>query len=37
MFVLQAAKPGQEVQVTYLRNGKRETVTATFGAPRSRK
>jgi S1-C subfamily serine protease len=37
MFVLQAAKPGVEVQVTYLRNGKRETVTATYGAPRSRK
>lgn len=37
MFVLQAAKPGQQVQVTFLRDGKRETVTATFGAPRSRK
>jgi Tol biopolymer transport system component len=37
MYVLQAAKPGTEVPILYLRNGKRETVTATYGAPRSRK
>jgi S1-C subfamily serine protease len=37
MFVLQAAKPGTEVTIVYLRNGKRETANATYGAPRSRK
>jgi hypothetical protein len=37
MYVLQAAKPGTEVPIIYLRNGKRETVTATYGAPRARK
>ena len=34
MFVLQAAKPGTEAKIIYIRNGKRETVTATYGAPR---
>jgi len=37
MFVLQAAKPGTEAKIVYLRNGKRETVTATYGMPRARK
>jgi Tol biopolymer transport system component len=37
MFVLQTAKPGTETQVTFVRDGKRVTVTATFGAPRSRR
>ncbi len=37
MFVLQAAKPGTDVKVTYVRDGKRETVNATYGAPRGRK
>ena len=37
MFVLQAAKPGTEAKIIYVRNGKRETATATYGAPRARK
>jgi S1-C subfamily serine protease len=37
MFVLTMGKPGQDVQVTYVRDGKIFTVTATFGKPRSRK
>ena len=37
MFVLQAAKPGTEAKIIYVRDGKRETVTATYGAPRARK
>ena len=36
MFVLQAAKPGTQVQVTFVRDGKRQTVTATYGAPHAR-
>ncbi|TMQ08246.1 MAG: M28 family peptidase [Deltaproteobacteria bacterium] len=37
MFVLTMAKPGQEAKITYVRDGKAFTVTATFGKPRSRK
>ena len=37
MFVLSMAKPGQATKVTYVRDGKTFTVTATFGKPRSRK
>ena len=37
MFVLQAAKPGAQVQVIYVRKGKRETVTATYGQPRGKR
>ena len=37
MFVLTMAKPGQETRITYVRDGKTVTVTATFGKPRSRK
>jgi len=37
MFVLSMAKPGQEAKITYVRDGKTFTVTATFGKPRSRK
>ncbi len=36
MFVLTAHKPGQKTTVTYVRDGKRVTVDAVFGAPRSR-
>ena len=37
MFVLTMGKPGQQVKVTYVRDGKTFTVTATYGKPRSRK
>lgn len=37
MFVLTMAKPGQEAKITYVRDGKTFTVTATYGKPRSRK
>jgi Tol biopolymer transport system component/acetylornithine deacetylase/succinyl-diaminopimelate desuccinylase-like protein len=37
MFVLQTAKPGTETQLVYVRDGKRQTATATFGAPRGRR
>jgi len=37
MFVLQAAKPGTTVTIVYLRNGKRESVTATYGVPRGKR
>ncbi|HET9626159.1 MAG TPA: M20/M25/M40 family metallo-hydrolase [Kofleriaceae bacterium] len=37
MFVLGAAKPGQDAKITYVRDGKTFTVTATFGKPRARK
>jgi Tol biopolymer transport system component len=36
MFVLTASKPGQEVKITYVRDGKTATVTATFAKPRGR-
>jgi Zn-dependent M28 family amino/carboxypeptidase len=37
MFVLQAAKPGTEAQVTFIRDGKRQTAQATYGAPRGKR
>jgi putative serine protease PepD len=37
MFVLQTAKPGTDVKVTFVRDGKHQTVTATYGAPSARK
>jgi hypothetical protein len=37
MFVLTMAKPGQEAKLTYVRDGKTFTVTATFGKPRGRR
>ena len=37
MFVLQAAKPGTETTIVFVRDGKRQTVTATYGAPRGRR
>jgi membrane-associated protease RseP (regulator of RpoE activity) len=37
MFVLRAAKPGQQVTITFVRDGKQQSVTATFGAPRGRR
>jgi S1-C subfamily serine protease len=37
MFVLETSKPGTETKITYVRNGKTETTTATFGQPRSRR
>jgi Tol biopolymer transport system component len=33
MFVLQTAKPGTDVKVTFVRDGKTQTVTATYGVP----
>jgi len=36
MFVLQGGKPGTEVKITFIRDGKEQTVTATFGVPRGR-
>jgi Tol biopolymer transport system component len=33
MFVLQTAKPGTDVKVTFVRDGKAQTVTATYGVP----
>jgi hypothetical protein len=36
MFVLTAHKPGERTKVTYVRDGKRATVDAVFGVPRSR-
>jgi membrane-associated protease RseP (regulator of RpoE activity) len=37
MFVLQAAKPGVETTIVFVRDGKRQTATATFGVPRGRR
>ncbi len=37
MYVLEAAKPGTQVQVTFVRDGKTQTVTATYGTPRGRR
>ena len=37
MFVLQAAKPGTEVKVTFVRDGKQQTVNATYGVPRGKR
>ena len=37
MLVLGEAMPGQEAKIVFLRDGAPQTVTATFGAPRSRR
>ncbi|HEX4418782.1 MAG TPA: M20/M25/M40 family metallo-hydrolase [Kofleriaceae bacterium] len=37
MFVLTLSKPGQDAKITYVRDGKTLSVTATFGKPRNRK
>ncbi|HTL35527.1 MAG TPA: PDZ domain-containing protein, partial [Kofleriaceae bacterium] len=37
MFVLQTAKPGTDVKVTFVRDNKHQTVTATYGVPRGRR
>ncbi len=37
MFVLQTAKPGTDVKITFVREGKQMTATATYGAPAARK
>jgi len=37
MFVLTMGKPGQDTKITYVRDGKTFTVTATYGKPRGRK
>ena len=37
MFVLQSAKPGTETKITFVRDGKEQVVTATFGVPRGKR
>jgi S1-C subfamily serine protease len=37
MFVLQAAKPGSDTKIVFVRDGKEQTVTATFGLPRGKR
>ena len=37
MFVLQQAKPGTQVVITFLRDGKQQQVTATYGVPSGRR
>ena len=37
MFVLQAAKPGTQTTIKFVRDGKTQTTTATFGEPRGRR
>jgi Tol biopolymer transport system component len=37
MFVLTMGKPGQDVKIIYVRDGKTFTVTATYGKPRGRR
>ena len=37
MFVLQSAKPGTDVKVTFVRDGKHQTVTATYGVPKGKR
>jgi len=37
MFVLESAKPGTPTKITFVRDGKQQTVDATFGVPRSRR
>ncbi|MBA3818165.1 MAG: M28 family peptidase, partial [Deltaproteobacteria bacterium] len=37
MFVLEQAKPGTQTTITFVRDGKTQTVTATFGTPRGRR
>jgi hypothetical protein len=37
MFVLESAKPGTETTLVFVRDGKRQTVTATFSVPAGRR
>ena len=37
MIVLEQAKPGTEVRITFVRDNKIQQVTATFGTPRGRR
>ena len=37
MFVLETGKPGTEVVITFVRDGKTQTATATFGVPRGKR
>ncbi len=37
MFVLQSAKPGTDTKITFVRDGKEQTVNATFGVPRGKR
>ena len=37
MFVLETSKPGTDAIITFVRSGKTETATATFGVPRGRR
>ncbi len=37
MFVLQTAKPGTDVKVTFVREGKVQSANATYGVPKGRK
>jgi hypothetical protein len=37
MFVLQSAKPGTETKIVFVRGGKEQTATATFGVPRGKR
>jgi Tol biopolymer transport system component len=37
MFVLQSAKPGTDVKITFVRDGKQQTATATYAVPRSKR
>jgi Tol biopolymer transport system component len=37
MIVLQQAKPGAQVTITFVRDGKLQQATATYGAPRGRR
>ena len=37
MFVLQAAKPGTEAKITFVRAGKEQTLSATYGVPRGKR
>jgi S1-C subfamily serine protease len=37
MFVLEQSKPGQETTINFIRDGKQQSVKATFGTPRGRR
>jgi len=37
MYVLEAAKPGEQVVVTFVRDGKTQQVTVTYGVPKGRR
>jgi len=37
MFVLEQSKPGTETTITFLRDGKQQSVKATFGTPKGRR